>query len=304
MNEGLSHYVNSSGNNWDTLVPFYLMAYRSTPHSTSGYSPYFLLHGREMEIPTAQNLKAKLSPEVRNHENANRLENLKFSLKRAHQEVRKNSRKSHQVNKKYYDRKAKIRTFELNEIVYLFTPAIKRGQCKKFRKFWSGPYKATEKLSELNYRIESQQGKEYVVHVNRLKRAYNQDVWKPNSRKNRGVKRSARKSKEEREAGSEDEDTNILPPREIVVTPQLEDSQTDLDMQDLQQTVGTYAGAESPVDDPNSAPDDSIYMPPDTPRSRRELGTTRLDPPITRLRASLQAQAEEEGARLQAGNMG
>ena len=36
-------------------------------------------------------------------------------------------------------RKAKIRTFELNEILYLFTPAIKPGQCKKFRKFWSGP---------------------------------------------------------------------------------------------------------------------------------------------------------------------
>jgi hypothetical protein len=32
------------------------------------------------------------------------------------------------------------------------------------------------------------------------------------------------------------------------VTPQLEDSQTDLDRQDLQQTVDTYAGAESSVD--------------------------------------------------------
>jgi hypothetical protein len=78
------------------------------------------------------------------------------------------------------------------------------------------------------------------------------------------------------------------------VTPQLEDSQTDLDRQDLQQTVDTYAGAELPADDPNSALDDSIYMPSDTPRSRRELGVTRIKPPITRLRARLQAQAEEE----------
>ena len=39
MNQGLSHYVNASGTNWDTLVPFYLMAYRATPHGTSGYSP-------------------------------------------------------------------------------------------------------------------------------------------------------------------------------------------------------------------------------------------------------------------------
>jgi hypothetical protein len=247
-----------------------------------------------MVVPTAQNLTAKLSPQSRKHENASKLENLKFSLKRAYQEVRKNSRKSHQVNKKYYDRQAKIRTFELNEIVYFFTPAIKPGQCKKFRKFWSGPYKVTEKLSELNYRIESQQGKKFVVHVNRLKRAYNQEIWKPSGRKNREVKKLVRKSKDESEAGSEEEDINILPSREIAVTPQLENRQTDLDRQDLQHTFDSDARAESPVDDSNTALDDSIYMPPDTPRFRRELGSTRLEPPITRSRARMQAQAEEE----------
>ena len=35
MNQGLSHYVNALGTNWDTLVLFYLMAYRATPHGTS-----------------------------------------------------------------------------------------------------------------------------------------------------------------------------------------------------------------------------------------------------------------------------
>lgn len=85
MNEGLSHYVNANGNNWDKLVPFYLMAYRATPHGSSRYSPYFLLHGREMVIPSMQDLRAKLSSEAETHENANRLENLKSSLKKAYQ---------------------------------------------------------------------------------------------------------------------------------------------------------------------------------------------------------------------------
>ena len=65
MNQGLSQYVNASGTNCDTLIPFYLMAYRATPHGTSGYSPYYLLPGREMILPTSQHLKAKLTPEVR-----------------------------------------------------------------------------------------------------------------------------------------------------------------------------------------------------------------------------------------------
>jgi transposase InsO family protein len=52
VGEGLSHYVNASGNNWDTLVPFYLMAYRNIAHRTSEYSPFYLLHAREMILPT------------------------------------------------------------------------------------------------------------------------------------------------------------------------------------------------------------------------------------------------------------
>ena len=65
MNQGLSHNVNAPDTNWDTLVPFYLMACRANPHGTSGYSPYYLLHGREMILPTSQDLRAKLSPDDR-----------------------------------------------------------------------------------------------------------------------------------------------------------------------------------------------------------------------------------------------
>jgi hypothetical protein len=46
MHQGLSDYVNASGTNWDTLIPFYLMAYRATSHGSTGFSPYYLLHGR------------------------------------------------------------------------------------------------------------------------------------------------------------------------------------------------------------------------------------------------------------------
>jgi hypothetical protein len=40
------------------------MAYRATPHGSSGFSPLYLLHGREMILPTTQSITAKLSPEV------------------------------------------------------------------------------------------------------------------------------------------------------------------------------------------------------------------------------------------------
>jgi hypothetical protein len=80
MNQGLSHYVNSAGTDWDTLIPFYMMAYRGTPHGTHGFSPFYLLHGRETILPKSQALKPKLTADARETENANRLEKLKSTL--------------------------------------------------------------------------------------------------------------------------------------------------------------------------------------------------------------------------------
>ena len=86
------------------------------------------------------------------------------------------------TNKEYFDRKAKERNFE-DETVYLFNPAKKPGQSSKFWSVWVGPCKAVARLSKLNYRIVNLQGKEFVVHVNRLKRAYNQGIWRTKEKK-------------------------------------------------------------------------------------------------------------------------
>jgi len=105
-----------------------------------------------------------------------RIENLKASLRMAYKEVAKANRKAHQNSKRFYDRKAKARHFEVNDLMYLYTPAMKAGLTKKFKKFWSGPYKIIRKISELKFEIVSQDNQMQIVHVNRLKRCYNQSL--------------------------------------------------------------------------------------------------------------------------------
>ena len=39
------------------------MSYRATPHTKTGLSLYYLLHGRETALPSSDNLKAKLPKE-------------------------------------------------------------------------------------------------------------------------------------------------------------------------------------------------------------------------------------------------
>jgi len=42
-----SHLVNHSHTDWDLQAPSFLMGYRATPHTTTGYSPFYLLHRRD-----------------------------------------------------------------------------------------------------------------------------------------------------------------------------------------------------------------------------------------------------------------
>jgi hypothetical protein len=148
--------VNSSGRDWDILILFYMMADSGTPYGTSQFSPFFLLHGREMVLRTSQDLRVKLTSEVRETYYAHRLENLKSTLKSAYKIVRENSRKSHDTNKGYYERKAKERSFQPGEIVYVFKPTRKPGECSKFFFVWQGSYKVTASVSKPNCSVVNQ----------------------------------------------------------------------------------------------------------------------------------------------------
>ena len=120
------------------------MAFRATPHVTTGYSPFFLLHGREMILPTNADLKAKITNTNPSH--SQRLASLKTSLKLAYESVRRATRKSHENNKKYYDRRAKLRQFQVGDHVYLHNTARKPGLSRKFHKASTGTFKVTAKL--------------------------------------------------------------------------------------------------------------------------------------------------------------
>jgi hypothetical protein len=103
LHSGLSHYINSANTNWDIVIPFYLMVYRATPNTTTDFSPYYLLHGTELTLPSSDNLKVKLSTDKENSDLDYRLENLKSNLRLAYKSVKKANKWSHLNNKHLYD---------------------------------------------------------------------------------------------------------------------------------------------------------------------------------------------------------
>jgi hypothetical protein len=80
------HITLHTGNKiWDVLVSFFLMAYRATANTTTKRSPFYLLHSREIPLPTNKNINAKISKE--NLSYSQLPENLMGSLRLAHKLV-------------------------------------------------------------------------------------------------------------------------------------------------------------------------------------------------------------------------
>ena len=161
----ISHFVSPDGKDWDEIVPSVLMAYRSAPHVATGFSPHMLLFGQEMNLPEADDLALK--PEV-DDDTQIELDCLVEKLRRVREVAIHNSENSKDQNKKYYDKKCKLKPYITGDYVYLHDPTVKRRPRKKFGKSWKGPYKVIEVLNELNSKIRTNKG-ESVVHYNRLK---------------------------------------------------------------------------------------------------------------------------------------
>src|SRR6266516_4889133 len=50
-NSMLGKVVDEGQSNWDSFIPSVMAAYRSAPHTSTGYSPNFLMFGRENRTP-------------------------------------------------------------------------------------------------------------------------------------------------------------------------------------------------------------------------------------------------------------
>jgi hypothetical protein len=130
---------------------------------------------------------------------------------------------------------------------------------KKFAKSWSGFWQITKKISELNYEIAAQKGKQ-VVHVNRLKKSYNSELWKPNWNQ-KPKKNAPNKMRPPHEKGNPQADFKIGP--YPLVCPQRPEARNEREPQ-VDHNPATPDISQPPVDTPISEKNDAKYHPPNT----------------------------------------
>ena len=168
-----------TGQDWEEVLPVALLALRTSRNRHTGVSPFYALYGREAKLPidliypnkqasdrtttvVGREIKARMAATFRYVRN-----NLKLAVERT------------RMN---YNGKLSKKPLVEHDLVWLFTPAVKKGANKKTSVFWSGPWKITKCLSSVLYAIEThgtwnRHHLETVVTIDRLQR-YLEDTHK------------------------------------------------------------------------------------------------------------------------------
>ena len=160
--------VDDNQRNWDELLPYVLMAYRSVDHETTGCTPNYLMLGREVSTPL--DISHEMPTSIKAIPQNQWAWELKEKLETAHTLVRKQTSQSMKRQKSIHDRKLSWQKFSPGDHVYVYFPRYQTGQSPKLTQFWKGPFRVGDKVSDLTYEVNcGQKGKPQVIHVDRMR---------------------------------------------------------------------------------------------------------------------------------------
>ena len=163
----LATTVDSYPSSWEQNIRRVCLAYNSSVHASTGFSPFFLMFGRQVKLPVDLMYGTTLGKESAVMEY---VKNLKDGLLEAYALVRDRCETEHKRQKSIYDRKVHGEPYSEGDLVWLYTPAVPSGQSRKLHRPWKGPYKVVERLGDATYKLQGTRGRRpQIVHFDRLK---------------------------------------------------------------------------------------------------------------------------------------
>ena len=166
------------GHPWDELLSSALLAYRTTPHSTTGYTPFFLMHGREAVLPLEHTFTThhfNLSGPTDNEEwILERLQILNGKLQEAQDQAQRRITLAQHSYKERYDRihKAKPQAqYKIGDQVLKARVELSPASANKLEPKMIGPYYIHEVGASGIYKLRLPSGRilNKFIHGNHLK---------------------------------------------------------------------------------------------------------------------------------------
>ena len=179
----LRNFVSTKQTDWDYWLPSLTYALNTSEAYALGYSPFFLVFGREPTFPSELSLpdpfaatktvKDFLTDMLQNQEIAT--------------ECAATHLKSYQAKmKERYDENSNDRTVHPGDIVYIYLPRLHVPQTKKkLQPSWAGPYSVVRLTTPVTAKLKRLSDGKYLkksVHISRMKIGHvrqNVEKWDP-----------------------------------------------------------------------------------------------------------------------------
>nr|XP_061825306.1 uncharacterized protein LOC133612154 [Nerophis lumbriciformis] len=156
---------------WDLMIPYTVMAYRATKHSSTGFTPNYMMFGREVSEPV--DLVSGLPPDPEPAPSGPAfVQHLRERLELAHQITRDALGESVKRAKRQYDKNCYRTHYNIGDAVWYLIKGTKQSKNKvrKFLPSYEGPFFVLGQLDDLVYRIQKgPRTKVKVVHHDQLK---------------------------------------------------------------------------------------------------------------------------------------
>ena len=132
----LAMFAGEHKDDWDDLLLPVMMAYRSSVHESTGFSPYRLMFGEECTLPMDIGLPRR-QPDPTEDVTSPYAVWVKDSLEVAFDQVRRHSGRAVQRQKRLYNQRAVRCIFAIGDWVMRYYPS---GKKCKLDSIWTGPY--------------------------------------------------------------------------------------------------------------------------------------------------------------------
>ena len=162
----LAMFVSREHDNWGDLLPFMMLAYNTTVHTTTGYTPYRLVFGEECNLP-GNLVHRELRPDPPPGDPGTYASWVQQALHELYDEVRAQQQRATHRQKRNYDSKAVARAFPIGCWTLRYYPPARRN---KLCSPWIGPYKIVRAPMEWVVGIQvDADARIFYVHMDDLK---------------------------------------------------------------------------------------------------------------------------------------
>jgi transposase InsO family protein len=171
LGECIAKLASSEDKEWDNFVDAILFAYRTKKHKTTGFTPFYLIYGRQATLPIELKIPGVEETDSEQNPLAARLYHLIEQLENDRQIVRDRVTQEQLRQKERHDQAGLSEKLKIGDKVLVEKSWLRTNFSAKLEDKWIGPYYIHNVLKDNVYKLRTLEGRlvKNLVHGNRLK---------------------------------------------------------------------------------------------------------------------------------------